>query len=108
MSVLLPAMAAVPVRRDRARPSAVNLATLNDAAGRSRSVQMRLMGELAQLHAALQAQYDLGEGARRPHSRVTASEPGLRSESTYLNIIGGLLTLLPGKSPAAKSPFIAR
>src|SRR3989344_3477655 len=29
-----------------------------------------------------------------------AHEPGPRSESTYLNIIGGLLTLLLGKSPA--------
>ena len=31
------------------------------------------------------------------------SEPGLRSESTYLNIIGGLLTLLLGKSPAGSA-----
>ena len=29
-----------------------------------------------------------------------ANTPGPRSESTYLNIVGGLLTLLLGKSPS--------
>ena len=81
---------------------AVNLATLNVLLADRRSVKVQL-AELAQLHAALQAQY---EALAKEHAvRIAESsgerEPGLRSESTYLNIIGGLLTLLLGKSPAA-------
>ena len=54
--------------------------------------------------AALKAQH---EALAKEHASSIregdASEPGLRSESTYLNIIGGLLTLLLGKSPAGSA-----
>ena len=83
---------------------AVNLATLNVLLADREASKVRL-AELAQLHAALQAQY---EALAKEHAvRIAESggerELGLRSESTYLNIIGGLLTLLLGKSPAGKS-----
>ena len=83
---------------------AVNLATLNVLLADREASKVQL-AELAQLHAALQAQY---EALAKEHAvRIAESggerELGLRSESTYLNIIGGLLTLLLGKSPAGKS-----
>ena len=57
------------------------------------------------MHAASHAQHEAlaKEYAIRTAEGDGAREPGLRSESTYLNIIGGLLTLLLGKSPAGTS-----
>ena len=60
------------------------------------------IAELAQVYAALRAAHEAlaKEHATCPTDDEHAREPGLRSETTYLNIIGGLLTLLLGKSPS--------
>lgn len=83
---------------------AVNLATLNVLLADREATKMQL-AELTQLHAASHAQHEalVKEYAIRTAEGDGAREPGLRSESTYLNIIGGLLTLLLGKSPAGTS-----
>jgi len=79
----------------------VSVAMLNVLLADREAAKLQL-AELAQLHAALKAQH---EALAKEHASSIregdASEPGLRSESTYLNIIGGLLTLLLGKSPRA-------
>ncbi len=64
---------------------------------------------LTQVHEALRATHDalMKEHVTRSGGNEPGREPGLRSETTYLNIIGGLLTLLLGESPsgAAYSSF---
>jgi len=79
---------------------AVSVATLNVLLADREAAKLQL-AELVQLHAALQAQH---EALAKAHASRGADgdgrEPGLRSESTYLNIIGGLLTLLLGNAAA--------
>ena len=81
----------------------VSVAMLNVLLADREAAKLQL-AELAQLHTALKAQH---EALAKEHAiRIRegdAREPGLRSESTYLNIIGGLLTLLLGKSPAGSA-----
>lgn len=71
---------------------AVNLATLNVLLADREATKVQL-AELTQLHAASHAQHEalVKEYAIRTAEGDGAREPGLRSESTYLNIIGGLL-----------------
>jgi len=80
---------------------AVSIATLNVLLADREAAKVQL-AELSQLHAVLQAQHEAlaKDDAVRLADGDDTREPGLRSESTYLNIIGGLLTLLLGKSPA--------
>lgn len=80
---------------------AVSVATLNVLLADREAAKLQL-AELAQLHAVLQAQHE-ALAKERAIRKDDAREPGLRSESTYLNIIGGLLTLLLGKSPAGSA-----
>lgn len=80
---------------------AISLTTLSVLLAERDAAKVQF-AELSQLHETLRTAH---EALAKDHaSRVTeggsAREPGLRSESTYLNIIGGLLTLLLGKSPA--------
>ena len=67
------------------------------------------LAELALVHETLRTAHEAlaKEHATRAANDEQAREPGLRSETTYLNIIGGLLTLLLGNSPsgAAYSSF---
>lgn len=49
----------------------------------------------------LQTQYDLLRKEAEGH-HASGREPGPRSEATYLNIVGALLTLLLGTSPSGK------
>ena len=78
----------------------VSVAMLNVLLADREAAKLQLAGQLAQLHAALKAQH---EALAKEHASSIregdASEPGLRSESTYLNIIGGLLTLAVGQVP---------
>ena len=55
--------------------------------------------ELQQTHTALMAEHTALLEARQREPEKQAREPGPRAESTYLNIIGALLSLLLGKSP---------
>ena len=81
----------------------VSVGTLNVLLADREAAKLQL-AELAQLHAALQAQHvALAKAHAASSAEGDAREPGLRSESTYLNIIGGLLTLLLGKSPAGSA-----
>lgn len=80
---------------------AVSLGTLSVLLAEREAAKVQL-AELVQLHETLRAAH---EALAKDHSNCIADSereraPGLRSESTYLNIIGGLLTLLLGKSPA--------
>lgn len=87
---------------------AVSQTTLNVLLAEREAAKAQL-AELSQLHETLRVAHDAL--AKNQASRVakgqSACELGLRSESTYLNIIGGLLTLLLGQSPsgAAYSSF---
>jgi len=54
------------------------------------------------VHETLRAEHEalLKTHAACAADAERANTPGPRSESTYLNIVGGLLTLLLGKSPS--------
>lgn len=88
---------------ERELHAAVSVTTLNVLLADREAIKLQLT-ELMQLHTTLQAQHEV---LLKNHSHVIADkdarDPGLRSESTYLNIIGGLLTLLLGKSPAGSA-----
>jgi hypothetical protein len=79
----------------------VSVDTLNILLADREATKVQL-AELSQVHEALRIAHDAlaKEQAARGDANDTAREPGLRSETTYLNIIGGLLTLLLGKSPS--------
>lgn len=87
---------------------AVSVETLNILLADREATKVQL-AELVQVHEALHAAHEAlaKEQATRSEANDTSREPSLRSETTYLNIIGGLLTLLLGKSPsgAAYSSF---
>jgi hypothetical protein len=80
---------------------AVSQATLNVLLAEREAAKAQL-AELSQLHETLRAAHEAltKDHASRVAKGDSARELGLRSESTYLNIIGGLLTLLLGKSPS--------
>lgn len=86
----------------------VNVDTLNILLA-DREATMVQLAELSQVYEVLRAAHEAlaKKQAARGDANDTSREPGLRSETTYLNIIGGLLTLLLGKSPsgAAYSSF---
>ncbi len=86
---------------ERAVHPAVSVDTLNILLADREATKVQL-AELVQVHEALRAAHDAlaKEHATRGDANETSREPGLRSETTYLNIIGGLLTLLLGKSPS--------
>lgn len=86
---------------ERALHPAVNVDTLHILLAEREATKVQL-AELAQLHEALRAAHEAlaKEHATRATDDEHARELGLRSETTYLNIIGGLLTLLLGKSPS--------
>lgn len=60
------------------------------------------VAELVQLNEDLFARHEAltSEHAKLASDSKKSQVPGQRSESTYLNIIGGLLTLMLGKSPS--------
>lgn len=93
---------------ERAVHPLVSVDTLNILLADREAAKVQL-AELSQVHEALRAAHEAlaKEQAARGDANGTSREPGLRSETTYLNIIGGLLTLLLGKSPsgAAYSSF---
>lgn len=86
---------------ERALHPAVSLDALNVLLADREATKVQL-AELSQLHAVLQAQHEalVKDHARHVVEGGDGREASLRSESTYLNIIGGLLTLLLGKSPS--------
>ncbi len=87
---------------------AVSVDTLNILLADREATKSQL-AELALVHETLRIAHEAlaKEYATRAANDEQAREPGLRSETTYLNIIGGLLTLLLGNSPsgAAYSSF---
>lgn len=93
---------------ERAVHPMVSVDTLNILLADREATKVQF-AELMQVHEALRAAHEAleKEQAARGDASDTSREPGLRSETTYLNIIGGLLTLLLGKSPsgAAYSSF---
>ena len=93
---------------ERAVHPAVSMDTLNILLAEREATKVQFAA-LAQAHEALRAKHDalVEKHVTRSDGNEPAREPGLRSETTYLNIIGGLLSLLLGKSPsgAAYSSF---
>ena len=93
---------------ERAVHPAVSVDTLNILLADREAAKSQL-AELALVHETLRTAHEAlaKEHATRAANDEQAREPGLRSETTYLNIIGGLLTLLLGNSPsgAAYSSF---
>lgn len=89
---------------ERALHPAVDLKTLSVLLVEREAVKAQF-AELAQMHDTLRAEHDVlvKDHAKRVAEGNQAREPGLRSESTYLNIIGGLLSLLLGKSPSGRA-----
>jgi hypothetical protein len=86
---------------ERAVHPVVSVDTLNILLADREAAKVQL-AELAKVHEALRSAHEAlaKERAARGDANETTREPGLRSETTYLNIIGGLLTLLLGKSPS--------
>ena len=86
---------------ERAVHPAVSVETLNILLADREATKLQF-AELVQLNESLRAAHDAlaKERVARGDANDTSREPGLRSETTYLNIIGGLLTLLLGKSPS--------
>jgi hypothetical protein len=86
---------------ERELHAAVTLTTLNVLLADREATKLQL-AKVSQLHEALRIQHEAlaREHAVRIAAGAGARELGPRSESTYLNIIGGLLTLLLGKSPS--------
>ena len=80
---------------------AITLTTLSVLLAEREAAKVQF-AELSQAHETLRAAYEAlaQDHAIRIADIKGAHEPGQRSESTYLNIIGGLLTLLLGTSPA--------
>ena len=100
MSLLPRRAAAVPVRRDRARAaSGGEPGNAERAAGRSRSVPCSAARRTRTTACGIAGRYEAlakEHAVRIAEKAAGERELGLRSESTYLNIIGGLLTLLLG------------
>jgi hypothetical protein len=86
---------------ERAVHPVVSVDTFNILLADREATKVQL-AELSQVHEALRIAHEAlaKEQAALGEACDMAREPGLRSETTYLNIIGGLLTLLLGKSPA--------
>ena len=86
---------------ERAVHPVVSVDTLNILLADREAAKVQL-AELSQVHEALRIAHEAlaKEQTARGDANDIAREPGLRSETTYLNIIGGLLTLLLGKSPS--------
>ena len=86
---------------ERAVHPVVSVDTLNILLADREAVKVQL-AELVQVHEALRTAHEAleKEQAARGDLNGSSREPGTRSETTYLNIIGGLLTLLLGKSPS--------
>jgi len=85
---------------ERALHPAANLEAVSVLLADREAIKSRL-AECLNRYGTLHAEY---EALVKTHAHCTASaqpanEPGPRSESTYLNIIGGLLALLLGTSP---------
>lgn len=85
---------------ERALHPAISIDTLQILLAEREAVKAQL-AEHRQAHESLRTEYEkLVKAHAGCTSRMSRSqEPGPRSESTYLNIIGGLLTLLLGQSP---------
>ena len=86
---------------ERALHPAISLDTVGALLAEREAIKARLAEHLG-VHETLRAEY---EALLKTHSACAAdaeraNTPGPRSESTYLNIVGGLLTLLLGKSPS--------
>ena len=75
---------------------------IRDRALAERELIKARLAEFLSAHEALRVEHDalLRKYATRWADAERANTPGPRSESTYLNIVGGLLTLLLGKSPS--------
>lgn len=86
---------------ERSAHPVVSVDTLNILLADREATKVQL-AELSQVHEALRAAHEALAKEQTAHGDAngTSREPGLRSETTYLNIIGGLLTLLLGKSPS--------
>ncbi len=86
---------------ERALHPAISLRALSVLLAEREAAKLEL-AELRDAHENLRAAHEAlaKDHAARIAEGDGAREPGLRSESTYLNIIGGLLTLLLGKSPS--------
>lgn len=86
---------------ERALHPAVSLNTLNVLLADREAARLQV-AELARLNEVLHAKHEAlaREQDKRAAENEQARAPGTRSETTYLNIIGGLLTLLLGKSPS--------
>ena len=86
---------------ERALHPAVSLDTVGASLAEREAIKARL-AEFLSAHETLRVEHEalLKQHAACSADAERANTPGPRSESTYLNIVGGLLTLLLGKSPS--------
>lgn len=86
---------------ERTVHSMVSVDTLNILLADREAIKVQF-AELVQVHESLRVAHEalVMKQATRETDDEEAREPSLRSEATYLNIIGGLLTLLLGRSPS--------
>ena len=88
---------------ERALHPAISLDTVGALLAEREAIKARLAAHLG-VHETLRAEHEalLKTHAACAADAERANTPGPRSESTYLNIVGGLLGLLLGKSPSGK------
>jgi hypothetical protein len=86
---------------ERALHPAISLDTVGTLLVEREAIKARLAEHLS-VYESLRAEHEalLKTHAACAADAERANAPGPRSETTYLNIIGGLLTLLLGKSPS--------
>lgn len=86
---------------ERALHPAVSLDTVGALLAEREAIKLRLSEHLG-VYDALRAEHEalMKAHAASASDAERSDTPGPRSESTYLNIIGGLLTLMLGKAPS--------
>ncbi|MNE67065.1 hypothetical protein D3C80_1626530 [compost metagenome] len=86
---------------ERALHPAISLDTVGALLAEREAIKARLVEHLG-VYDSLRAEHDalLKTHAACAADVERANMPGPRSESTYLNIVGGLLTLLLGRAPS--------
>ena len=86
---------------ERALHPAISLDTVGALLAEREVIKVRL-AEFLSAHETLRVEHEalLKQHAACSADAERANTPGPRSESTYLNIVGALLTLLLGKAPS--------
>lgn len=88
---------------ERTAHSAINADSFRALQAERDAMKTRI-DKAVEMYSALRQDRDRIEGERASLAAMVEkmNVPGARSETTYLNIIGGMLSLMLGKSPAGK------